>query len=134
MVIDFTFSLARATTLKASFSSNRLISLISRLAFFKARGNALLGAIVKSIGAHAASAKAVVFHHSEMSYSMFRESILFIFFFSHTNNACQRLDTEFFSLLARHQDDGRRTIIERASIGSRHSTFKREIRRDEPIA
>lgn len=56
VLLSLTCSLTRATTLKASFNSNKLISLMDKPAFSRAMGKALLGAIVKSIGAQAASA------------------------------------------------------------------------------
>ena len=97
---------ARATTLNASFTSNIATSSWLTPACFKHLGIARAGAIVKSMGAQAASAKPVIMDHFKQRIIHFIIKIIAeiahadtIFLFNRifllTDNSGQRLHTTF---------------------------------------
>ena len=106
------FSFALATAEKASLISNRAISFTERPALARARGIALAGAMGKSIGAHAASEKAVVFAPVVSSCALGDGKRGR----GRTDDSSERSQSVLSDLLLRSENNSRSTIVEITSI------------------
>ena len=98
------FSATRATTEKASLTSNRAISSMVKFALFSASGSATVGAIGKSMGSTPASAYAEEMTCQTMCV---RLSLVEL-----TNYPGEGFEAELRRFLCRHQYQSRGTIVE----------------------
>lgn len=108
-----TRSAATPTTEKASLNSQRAISSLVTPAFLRARGTARVGAVGKSMGAQAASAKPFSGFMLVDRYKKNKGG----HFDKHTENLGKRLQAFLLHNLARGQDDGGSTVVEGGRVG-----------------
>lgn len=105
-----TLSAATPTTEKASLNSQRAISSFDTPAFLRARGTARVGAVGKSMGAQAASAKPVQWIRFGIKHAKKKKKKPWRW--RHTENLGKRFQTLLLNNLARRQNDGGSTVVE----------------------